>query len=204
VGRGVPSPHRGPEAGGVHPRPSFLGTLGARGAAQAEARLAGTEAPRLAGGDVMPPQRIETSLLVVAPFKDASGVEWREGDRVPVHRRSVRLAALEHPELFVMEYATEPVDMAWLRRLDAERDAEFEQLKAAKGSAEARRQQALRKELEEQERGPSLSQKDLERRFKKQEAERAEHEKKIREAREREKLEAEFALDSSLTSGFHY
>jgi hypothetical protein len=39
-------------------------------------------------------------------------------------------------------------------------------------------------------------------RFKQQEKERAEREKAVREGRERQKLEAELALD--LQSGFHY
>jgi hypothetical protein len=145
------------------------------------------------------PQRIDTSLLVVAPFTDARGFEYREGDRAPLDRRSVRQAALQHPEWFVTEYSTEPVDLAWLRKLDAKHDIEFEQLKAAKGTREARRQRALREELKEQGRGDP---KDLERRFEKQEKERAEREKKLREAREQ--LEAEFAQEEALLSGFHF
>jgi hypothetical protein len=150
----------------------------------------------------MTPRRIESTLLVVEGFKDGSGFEYRSGDRAPLSRRSVRQAALANPELFVMEYETVPVDLPWLRDLDAERDAEFEQMKAARGTAEARREKALRKELEEQERGDP---KDLVRRFERQEREREEHKKKLREARERQQLEAEFARDAApLISGFHF
>jgi hypothetical protein len=147
------------------------------------------------------PRRIETSLLVVQGFKDANGFEYVEGDRAPVSSRSVRQAALANPELFVMEFETAPVDLELLRRLDAEHDADYERMKAAKGTAEARREQALRKELKEQQRGDP---KDLERRYAKQEREREEHEKKIREAREREKLEAELEGGKALLSGFHF
>jgi hypothetical protein len=140
-------------------------------------------------------------LLVVEGFKDASGVEWREGDRAPLSRRSVRLVALAHPELFVMEYETASADLAWLREFDARNDAEFERQKARRGNPEARRQKALRKELEEQQRGDP---KDLESRYKKQEAEREEHKKRLRAARERQQLEDEFALDRPLSPmSFH-
>jgi hypothetical protein len=72
------------------------------------------------------PERVETSLLVVEGFRDASGAEWRSGDRAPLQRRSVRLAALERPDLFVMEYATESVDLDWLRALDAKYEASYQ------------------------------------------------------------------------------
>jgi hypothetical protein len=121
------------------------------------------------------PRRIETSLLVVQGFKDANGFEYVEGDRAPVSSRSVRQAALANPELFVMEFETAPVDLELLRRLDAEHDADYERMKAAKGTAEARREQALRKELKEQQRGDP---KDLERRYAKQEREREERERR--------------------------
>lgn len=75
------------------------------------------------------------------------------------------------------------------------------EFKAASGTAEARRQQALRKEFEEQQRGDP---RDLERRYEKQEKERAEREAKLREARERQRLEAEFEQEKALLSGFHF
>jgi hypothetical protein len=100
-----------------------------------------------------------------------------------------------------MEYETANVDLDWLRKLDAEHEAEFQRLKAITGTAEARRQQALRKELEEQERGDP---KDLQRAYAKQQKDDREREKKLREARERQKLEAEFEGGKAMVSGFHF
>jgi hypothetical protein len=94
--------------------------------------------------------RVEISLLVLEAFLDPSGTEWRRGDRAPLHRRAVRQAALERPELFAMEYATEPVDQVWLAELDKRYDAEYEQAKERRGERKAREQQALVDELKAQ------------------------------------------------------
>jgi hypothetical protein len=148
------------------------------------------------------PRRIETSLLVVESFTDQGGTEWRSGDRASLGYRNVRRAAREHPERFRMEFETLPVDLEWLAELDARYDADYQQAKRGREEAEARRQRAIREEFEAQGHGPSRNQRELERRFKRQEAERAEHEKAVREDRERQRLEAELALD--LRPGFHF
>jgi hypothetical protein len=149
------------------------------------------------------PRRIETSLLVLEQFSDPGGTEWRPGDRAPLRYRNVRLAARRRPELFVMEYETTPVDLDLLAELDRRYDAEYEEVKRGRAEAEARRQRALREELEAQDHAPSRGQRDLERRFKQQEKERAEREKAVREDRERERLEKELAFGQG-RSGFHF
>jgi hypothetical protein len=148
------------------------------------------------------PRRIETTLLVVEAFKDRGGVEYRAGDRALLRHRNVRIAAKERPELFVMEYETAPVDQGWLRDLDAKYEQEYEQAKRARDEAEARRQRDLRAELEAQSTS-SRSQKDLERRFERQEKERAEQKKAVQEERDRQRLEAELAT-GDLRHGFHF
>jgi hypothetical protein len=91
------------------------------------------------------PERIETSLLVLEQFRDPGGREWRPGDRAPLRYRNVRLAATQRPELFVMEYETASVDMAWLAEIDAKYDAQFERAKRARDECSGR---ALREEFE--------------------------------------------------------
>jgi hypothetical protein len=141
------------------------------------------------------PQRVESSLLVVAEFKDSGGADWRPGDRAPLARRAVRQAALERPDLFVMEYETADVDVDWLRELDASYTRQYEAIvKRREQEAEAR-ERALRDELREQDRPDD---RDLERRFKQQEAEKAERQKRARDKREREQIERELEL------GFHH
>jgi hypothetical protein len=148
------------------------------------------------------PELITKTLLVVESFTDRGGTEWRPGDRAPLKYRNVRLAARERPELFVMEYETAPVDQDWLAELERHYDRDYEQVKRGREEAKARQKQALRDEYEAQGHGPSHSQRELEKRFKQQEKERAEREKAVREDRERQKLEAELAFD--LRPGFHY
>jgi hypothetical protein len=63
---------------------------------------------------------------------------------------SVRIAPRDRPELFVMEYETAPVDQAWLAELDSRYDAEYEEAKAARDTAKARREKALRDDLKAQ------------------------------------------------------
>jgi hypothetical protein len=122
------------------------------------------------------PRRIETTLLVLEQFSDPAGTAWRPGDRAPLHRRAVRQAAMYRPELSAVEYATEPVDQVWLAELDKRYDAEYEQAKERRGERKAREQQALVDELKAQD----APQAELERRFKKQEKERADREKRRR------------------------
>lgn len=148
------------------------------------------------------PSRIETTLLVVEGFKDRGGVEYRPGDRALLRNRNVRIAAKERPELFVMEYETAPVDQDWLQEVDRRYEAEYQQAKRGREEAEARRQRALRAELEAQSTSSS-SQKDLERRFERQEKERAEQKKAAQEEQERQRLEAELAT-GDLRHGFHF
>jgi hypothetical protein len=148
------------------------------------------------------PQRIETTLLVVEPFKDRGGGEYRAGDRALLRHRNVRIAAQERPELFVMEYETAPVDQPWLRDLDGRYEAEYQQAKRGREEAEARRQRELCAELEAQS-TTSSSQKELERRFERQEKDRAEEKEAVQEERERQRLEAELAA-GDLRHGFHF
>ena len=143
------------------------------------------------------PERVESSLLVLEQFRDPGGTEWRRGDRAPLHRRSVRLVAYEHPEWFAMEYATEAVDLPWLRELDAKYEAQFLEAKKRRDEREAGRERALRDEL----RAQDEPQTNLERRFKQQEKERAERKQKLREERERQQIEGELAVQRG--SGFH-
>ena len=145
------------------------------------------------------PERVESSLLVFEQFRDPAGTEWRPGDRAPLHRRAVRQVALERPELFAVEYATEAVDRDWLLVLDKKYEAEYEQAKTRRDEREAGRERALREELKEQGRPDP---KDLERRYKAQQKTRAEREKQARENRDRQALEAEVALQRG--SGFHH
>ena len=102
-----------------------------------------------------------------------------------------------------MEFETQPVDLNWLAELDRRYDADYEQAKRGREEAEARRKREIQEEFEAQGHGPSRAQRDLERRFAKQEKERAEREKAVREDRERQRIEAELAL-GQLSSGFHY
>ena len=140
-------------------------------------------------------ERIEDTLLVVAPF-ERGGVEYRAGDRVPVRHRAVRRIAAEHPEFFVMEYATEPLDLEWLAGLEADAEARYEAVRRLREAEKERSERAVRQELRDQE----VGQPDLERRFKQQEKDRKRREEEVREEREREELEGQVPL----VGGFNY
>ena len=56
-------------------------------------------------------------------------------------------------KLFAIEYATEPVDQAWLAEIDARYEADYQQAKAGRDAAEAARKKAVRDELAAQGRG---------------------------------------------------
>ena len=141
---------------------------------------------------------IEHTLLVVEAFK-SEGVEYRAGDRVPLRQRRIRRVALERPEFFRQEYATVPVDVARLAELDRAYDDAYDEALRIHGTAESRRKEAERAELEAQERAKP-DQRELELRFEKQEAERRAREAKVGEDRKRETQEAYFAS----MSGFNY
>lgn len=145
------------------------------------------------------PERIEDTLLVVAAFKH-EGTEYLAGDRLPIQHRWVRRLASAQPELFVMEFATEPVDQVWLAGLEPAFEERYEAALRARNGRKERQERALRAELEEQNRG----QPDLERRFKKQEAERRRREEEKRAEREREAIEQNLAARGELVSGFNY
>jgi hypothetical protein len=83
----------------------------------------------------MATQRVETTLLVVEPFKDESGFEHQAGDRVSLARAAVRRAALERPELFMVEYATEELDpdADWFQAIVADYERRYQELKSPPG-----------------------------------------------------------------------
>jgi hypothetical protein len=144
----------------------------------------------------MTPTRIEVTLLVVQGFEH-EGVEYRAGDRVPIRHRAVRQIALEHRDWFAMEYETVPLDLEWLREVEARQEATYRAAKRTRDEKEAARERALRYELEHQD----DRQPELERRLKEQEAERERREQQRREEAERRRIEEEAV---PLTSGFHY
>jgi hypothetical protein len=141
---------------------------------------------------------IETTLLVVEGYRDSSGFDWKPGDRAPLARRAVREAAAANPEWFVVEFGTEPFDPAadWFRQLGETYEQRYEKVKRHRDGAEQRRQQALRAEMKAQDE----PQPDLERRYAKQEKERAEARQRARDARERQQIEAELEIGRI---GFH-
>jgi hypothetical protein len=103
--------------------------------------------------------------------------------------------------LFATEYATEPVDVAWLREVDARHEAEYKRAKRGLDAEKGKREQALREELQNQDR--QRDPRDLERRFAKQEREREQRKQDAREERERQRIEARLAVGAG-PSGFHY
>jgi hypothetical protein len=137
------------------------------------------------------PQRIEDTLLVVVPFK-SNGVEYRAGDRVPTRHRAIRRIAAASPQLFAMEYGTEPLDLEWLARIEAEAEERYGDVKRLREAEKAQRERALRRELEEQE----APQPELERRFEAQEKARKRREQEARGEREREAIESQVPLRS--------
>jgi hypothetical protein len=145
-----------------------------------------------------PPRRIETSLVVAEGFTDREGNEWERGDRAPLARRAVREAAMANPGWFRVEYETVELESReeWLAEIDARYQRKYERVKARRDGAEDRRQAALRAELDAQEHGQPA----LERRYERQEKEKAEREQRIREERERRQIENE----TTFASGFHF
>jgi hypothetical protein len=146
------------------------------------------------------PERVEASLLVVEDFTDANGYEWRVGDRASLARSAVRRAAVETPELFRVEWGTEPLDpeAEWFRAIVETHEARYEERKAAHEAEASNREKALQEELKAQKRG----QPDLERRYREQEREREERVQRARKALERERIERE--LEHGLgPPGFH-
>jgi hypothetical protein len=141
---------------------------------------------------VLTPQRIESSLLVVEPFKDASGYEWQAGDRASLARAAVRRAASERPQLFRVEYATEELDpsASWFQAVVEEYEARYAEAKRLRDGAEERRQKALHEELKEQEKGQPA----LEKRYREQERQREQRAQRVRARIEREKVERELEL----------
>jgi hypothetical protein len=130
------------------------------------------------------PLRVEESLFVVVEFKD-QGVEYRPGDRAKIRHRSIRLLALANPDWFRMEYETAPVDLDWLRELEARAEEDFRAAKRAIDGRKAAGERALRDELKQQ----NESQPRLERKFRKQDEERARLEEERREQAERQEIE---------------
>ncbi len=146
------------------------------------------------------PRRVESSLLVVEHFKDAGGFEWKPGDRASLARRDVREAARNHPELFMVEYETAPLDpqAEWFLAVVETYEARYAEAKRLRDGAEERHRKELREELKQQEK----SQPDLERRWTEQEREREERAEKTREAFERERIERELEVGLG-PPGFH-
>ena len=145
-------------------------------------------------------QRIEDTLLVVAPFQGQNGTQYLPGDRLPIRHRWVRRLAAEHPEFFVMEFATEPLDLRWLASIEADAEERYEAVKRLREAEKGQRERALRQELKEQEAPQPV----LERRFRQQENERARREREAREEREREELESRIEIAGDLRSGFNW
>ncbi len=132
------------------------------------------------------PQLVQDSLLVVVPFKDAIGFEYRTGDRAPLRLGSVRQAALAHPEWFRQEHTPVEVDVEWLRELHEHAEAQY---------ATAAKERTARRERE---RGEGLKVSDqarqssnrLEHRYQQQEADRKRRQQELREQKERQRVEA--------------
>jgi hypothetical protein len=140
------------------------------------------------------PQRIEDTLLVVESFK-SDGVEYLAGDRVPTRHRAIRRIAAERPELFAMEWSTDPLDLQWLASIEAAAEGRYEAVKRLREAKKGQRERALREELKEQDRG----QPEMEKRYRRQQDEEKKREQQVREEREREALESQVAF----TSGFN-
>jgi hypothetical protein len=141
------------------------------------------------------PELITDTLLVVERFKHG-GEEYERGDRLPVRHRWVRRVVAEHPDWFRAEYAPEDVDLHWLASLEDDAEERYKAVLRAREEGKARHERAQRAELEEQ----NASQPDLERRYRKQEADREREREKAREEREREKVEQAVEL----LGGYHF
>jgi hypothetical protein len=148
------------------------------------------------------PEPITETLLVTVPFRDR-GVDYLPGDRVPVRHRAIRRIAALHPSWFAMEFAPEDLDLEWLADIEEEAEEKYKVQKRLAEEAKARQKRAIRHELDAQDQ-PRPGELDLERRFKKQEAEEKKRKEKLREEREREAVENQVALTSNYLSGFHF
>jgi hypothetical protein len=147
------------------------------------------------------PRRVESSLLVTEDFVDRDGFQWRAGDRASLARKAVREAARERRECFVIEFETLPFDPGdgWFKSIDAHYESAFAAIKRHRDGAEARRQAALRAELEEQ----NTPQPELEKRYRTQEKERSQRRERALANKERKEIEQELEL-AGLHSGFHF
>ena len=148
------------------------------------------------------PELITETLLVTVPFKDR-GVDYVVGDRVPVRHRAIRRLAAQHPSWFAMEFAPEDLDLEWLADIEEEAEENYKVQKRLAEEAKARQKRAIRHELDAQDQ-PRPGELDLERRFKKQEAEEKKRKEKMREEREREAVESQVTLTGNYLSGFHF
>jgi hypothetical protein len=148
------------------------------------------------------PELITETLLVTVPFKDR-GVDYVVGDRVPVRHRAIRRLAAQHPSWFAMEFAPEDLDLEWLADIEEEAEEKYKVQKRLGEEAKARQKRAIRHELDAQDQ-PRPGELDLERRFKKQEAEEKKRKEKMREEREREAVESQVTLTGNYLSGFHF
>ena len=135
------------------------------------------------------PELITETLLVVEPFT-SGGMEYLRGDHIPVRHRAIRRIAREHPEFFRVEFAPEPVDLAWLDSLEDEAEERYQEVLRAREAEQARRENALQAELVEQTR----PQPELERAYAKQQAEQRKQEERKGEERTRDDLEKRVAL----------
>jgi hypothetical protein len=151
----------------------------------------------------MTPAMIESSLLVVEAFRDSSGFEWKPGDRALLRNRHVREAALTNPSWFRIEFETADVDLDWLREVGEKYEAEYEQAKRRRDERKAREKRALQEELKAaKEAQDSPEQKRLERALERQEKEKEEAGKRLREEHERRVIENELAYFGG--QGFHH
>ncbi len=132
------------------------------------------------------PQLVQDTLLVVVPFKDATGFEYRAGDRASLRLGSVRQAALANPQWFAMEHAPVPVDVEWLRDLHERAEAQY--ATAAKERT-ARREREPGEELKVSDQARQSSDR-LEHRYQQQEADRKRRQQELREQKERQRVEA--------------
>jgi hypothetical protein len=130
--------------------------------------------------------RIEGTLLVTEGFKDdATGATYQAGDRAPLHYRSVRQHALEHPEAFRVEFATEPLDLDWLREIHEIHEANYVRTRQ---SMAAREGEAMRAEWAAQEESKRRSG-SLEKRYREQEKRDKERLAAMKDELERQRYE---------------
>jgi hypothetical protein len=98
-----------------------------------------------------------------------------------------------------MEFAPEDLDLEWLAAIEVEAEERYKAQKRLDEEQKARQKRAIRHELDSQD----LPQPELERRFKKQEAEEEKRKEKMREERERETVESNVLIGERY-SGFNY